>query len=452
MTQSSSTRDGFAGKFGVLAATLGSAVGLGNIWKFPYITGENGGASFLLVYILATLLVGLPACVAEIMLGREGRANTVGTMVKLAPKGQAWWGLVGVLGLLSAVLVIGFYSDVMGWVFAYVPKAVLGSLPGTDAEAARRVFAETTGGAWNSLFWQWGVLALVGGILAKGVSKGIERITKILLPLLLVLLCVLAARSLMLPGAGRALEFLFTPDFSKITPSVLLIALGLAFFKLSVGMGIMMTYGSYFRADQNIPLTVSRVVVCDLLISILAGLAIFPAVFSFGFVPEEGAKLLFVTVPAVFAQVPGGRLLVPAFFCLACIAGLGALLSLVEVPTAFVAERLKLSRPKAAALVTLFLALVGALPALSSGPLAHVKVGGRTFFELYDHLSSNVFMPATAILICVFAAWVFGTARMQKSLSNEGALSNGRQARLLGFIVRWVAPLCIGVIMLEGLR
>ncbi len=453
MSGSVPTRDGFAGKFGVLAATLGSAVGLGNIWKFPYITGENGGASFLLAYLLATLLVGLPVAVFEIMLGREGRANTIATMRRLsAPKGQSWWVLAGVGGLASAVLIIGFYADVMGWVFAYVPKALFGDLPTTDPEAARRVFTDTAGSAANSLLWQWGVLVLVGAVLARGVSKGIERLTKILLPLLFVLLCLLAGRSLFLPGAGRALEFLFAPDFTKLTSAVMLTALGLAFFKLSVGMGIMMTYGSYFRADQDIPLTVTRVVLCDLFISLLAGLAIFPAVFTYGFVPEEGPNLLFVTVPAVFAQMPGGRLLVPLFFCLACIAGLGALLSLVEVLVACLGEGLRLSRPKAAVLAVLLLGLVGVMPALSFGAAAEIKIWGRNFFELYDHLSSNVLMPATAILICLFSGWVFGRERVLDCLTNRGTLGNDRTAQLLYLILRWVAPVLIGVIMWQGLR
>src|SRR5690554_2719297 len=266
-------RDAFATGLGVLAATVGSAVGLGNIWKFPSLTGQNGGAAFIIVYLLCTLLVGLPVMISEQMLGRRARKDAVNTMRELAPRRQPWW-LIGAAGGLAAFLIMAFYSEVAGWVFAYVYKSVSGSILSTDPATNSAVFGDLTGSAWEALFWQWLVLAWVGVIIMMGVAKGIERVTKRLLPLLLLLLIIVCVRSVTLDGAGDGISFLLKPDFSKVTGAVVLAAMGLAFFKLSVGMGTMITYGSYFKDEQNIPMTATRVMLADLSVSLLTGLAI----------------------------------------------------------------------------------------------------------------------------------------------------------------------------------
>ena len=306
--QDSSTvkRGGFSSGFGVLAATLGSAVGLGNIWKFPYLTGANGGAGFLLVYLLATLVIGLPVMIAEITIGRHAKANPITALKKLSPKGQPWW-LLGAAGMFASFLILSFYSEVVAWVFAYIFKALGGSILTSDRNIAEAAFNSLIGDPVQSLLWQWAVLALIGGILLMGVTKGIEGLAKKLMPLLFLLLLLLCAVSLSLDKAREGLAFLFHPDFSKITASVILTAMGLAFFKLSLGMGTMMTYGSYFRDDQNIPATTVRVMAADLCVSMLAGIAIFPAVFTFGFAPAAGPALVFITIPAVFSQIPMAR-------------------------------------------------------------------------------------------------------------------------------------------------
>lgn len=450
MTQSSSSRDGFASRLGVLAATLGSAVGLGNIWKFPALTGENGGATFLFLYILATLLVGLPVMIAELMLGRKARANAVTTYNTLGPKGQPWF-LVGVSGVIASLLVMGFYTDVAGWVFAYIAKSIMGSASTTNPEAAKLVFASLVENPYLSLFWQWVVLGVVNIIILAGVSSGIERITKILMPVLLLLLCVICVRSLMLPKAGEGLAFLFYPDLSKVSASVVLMALGLAFFKLSLGMGTMTTYGSYFRQDQNIPLTATRVMVCDLTISILAGIAIFPAVFNFGFEPTAGPSLLFVTIPAVFTSMPGGQLFTIIFFCLSAIAATGAMLSLFEVPVAWLTESCGLSRAKATITTALTLAVLGAPATLSTSVLQDVTVFGLNFFDLYDFISSNILLPVGGIFICLFAGWVWGAKRTRELLSNNGTLQNNRIVSAFIIIVKWVSPLLVFLVLLKGL-
>ena len=451
MSHPASRRDGFTSSFGVLAATLGSAVGLGNIWKFPYLTGANGGASFLVVYLLATLIVGLPVMMAEIMLGRAARANAVSTFEKLAPgKRRPWW-LVGLAGALAAFLVLAFYSEVAGWVFAYVFKSLTNQVLTSDPNVAGQVFESMITDPWQALLWQWAVLAFIGAIILMGVSKGIEAVTKRLMPVLFILLLVICVRSLTLPGASAGLEFLFWPDFSKLSAGVVLTALGLAFFKLSLGIGTMVTYGSYFRADQNIPATATRVMIADLIVSMLAGIAIFPAVFAFGFTPSAGPSLLFITIPAVFAEMPGGTLFVVLFFILTAIAATGAMLSILEVPIAVLTERFGWSRPLAVIVCVLLLAAIGSTAALSQSLLAGVRPFGMNFFDLYDYLSQNVLMPGTGIFIALFAGWVWGKSPMARELSNNGQLDNAWVVNAVGFLLRWVAPVLIAIVMAKGL-
>lgn len=444
-------RDGFTSSFGVLAATLGSAVGLGNIWKFPYLTGTNGGAGFLVVYVLATLLVGLPVMISEIMLGRKAKRDAVTTLATLAPKGQPWW-LIGAFGVFSAFLIMAFYSEVAAWVFAYIFKAIGGEILSRDPKVTSGAFSALIADPKQSLLWQWAVLALIGGILLLGVSKGIEAVTKKLMPLLFVLLVLIGVRSLMLPGASQGLAFLFTPDFSKITPAVMLTAVGLAFFKLSIGMGTMITYGSYFRDDQNIPATTFRVMCADLFVSLLAGIAIFPAVFAFGFQPAAGPSLLFITIPAVFASMPLGHVFMVVFFVLTAIAATGAMLSILEVPVSVLSERFGISRVKSTVINLLLLAVVGSGCALSNSLTADVKIFGMTLFDLFDFLTSNVLMPLGGIFLCLFTGWVWKYERFRDALSNGGVLSNETLLKPLFFVVRIVSPALILVVMLKGLK
>ena len=446
------TRDGFTSTFGVLVATLGSAVGLGNIWKFPSLTGTNGGAGFLLVYLLATLLVGLPVMIVETMLGRAARANAVTTFERVAPANQGGWKIIGWMGFAAALLIMSFYSEVAGWVYAYIFKAISGSLTTTDPKVAGDIFGKLVSDPSASLIWQWVVLGLTGSIIMMGVSKGIEAVTSKLMPVLFILLLVLCARSLTLPGATQGLVFLFNPDFSKITGAVLLTALGLAFFKLSIGMGTMLTYGSYFRENQNIPVTTTRVMLADLTVSLLAGIAIFPAVFAFGFAPEAGPSLVFMTIPAVFTSMPGGTLFMTLFFILTAIASVGAILSLLEVPVAILSERFGLGRKKASLATILAIALLGAPAALSSSLTAEMKLFGMNPFDLFDFLSSNVLLPLGGILICLFVGWVYGLPQLEKQLSNDGTLNNRFLLKTVFFLVRFLTPLLIAAVLLHGLK
>lgn len=445
-------RDGFTNTFGVLVATLGSAVGLGNIWKFPSLTGTNGGAGFLLVYLLATLLVGLPVMIVETMLGRAARANAVTTFERVAPHNQGWWKIIGWMGFAAALLIMSFYSEVAGWVYAYIFKAISGSLTTSDPKIAGNIFGELVANPFSSLIWQWVVLGITGSIIMMGVSKGIEAVTRKLMPLLFILLLVLCARSLTLPGAAQGLTFLFSPDFSKISGAVVLTALGLAFFKLSIGMGTMLTYGSYFRDDQNIPVTTTRVMLADLTVSLLAGIAIFPAVFAFGFAPEAGPSLVFMTIPAVFTSMPGGTLFMTLFFILTAVASVGAILSLLEVPVAILSERFGFGRKKASLLTILAIALLGAPAALSSSLTAEFKLFGMNSFNLFDFLSSNILLPLGGILICLFVGWVYGLPQLEKQLSNNGTLHNRLLLKTVFFLVRFLTPLLIAAVLLHGLK
>jgi len=442
-------RDGFATRLGVITATLGSAVGLGNIWKFPYLTGVNGGAAFVIIYLACTLLVGLPVMISELAIGRKARANAITSLQKLAPR-TPWW-LVGAAGVLAAFLILAFYTEVAAWVFAYIVKAIGGGLLSTNPEVTSQAFSNLVSSPIQSLVWQWVVLAWVSIIIIAGVSKGIEAMTKRLMPLLFILLLAVGIRSLTLPGAGEGLAFLFTPDFSEVTFGTVLVAMGLSFFKLSVGMGTMITYGSYFRDDQNIPGTATRVMLADLLVSMLAGIAIFPAVYAFGFEPGAGPSLLFITIPAVFSSMPLGNVFMVIFFVLTAVAATGAMLSLFEVPVAFLNERLRWSRVKATLATAIALALIGSTAALSSSVLADFKLLGMTMFDLFDYVTSNILLPVGGLFICLFVGWKWGFEELQHALSNEGKLENGRVVRAFFATAKVVTPVLVFIVLLSGL-
>jgi neurotransmitter:Na+ symporter, NSS family len=444
-------RDSFTTGLGVIAATLGSAVGLGNIWKFPALAGLNGGAAFFMIYILATLMAGLPVMIAELMMGRRSRSDALTTFRVLHPKNEKW-SLIGVAGVLSAFLILAFYTEVAGWVIAYIFKAASGSILSSDPAVTSAAFAQLIADPFQSILWQAVVLVFVGAIIVLGVSKGIETTTKRLMPVLFLILVMIGVRSLTLPGAAAGLDFLFRPDFSKVTGAVILTAMGLAFFKLSVGMGTMITYGSYFREDQNVPMTALRVMLADLTVSILAGIAIFPAVFTFGFKPEAGPSLLFITIPAVFSQMPFGNVFVVLFFVLGGIAATGAMLSIMEVPVAYLHHRFGWSRFKATATTVILLGAIGSTAALSNSTLSDFKVFGMTMFDLYDFITSNFLMPVGGLFICIFVGWVWGEEKVRAALSNDGALQNSAVISVFFFITKYVAPITITAILLRGLK
>ena len=448
MTETPTARDTFASTVGAFAATLGSAVGLGNIWKFPYLTGSNGGAAFVLTYLLAVALVGIPVMVVEHVIGRRMRLDAVQAYGNVVPR-QRSWAIIGWAGLLSAVLIMAFYTDVAGWVFAYVFKS-LGALVSGRA-LTPETFAALAGGTWEPLAWQLAVLALTTGIIAAGVSRGIERVTKALMPLLFALLLLCDLRALTLPGAFAGVAYLFQPDLSKLSPSVLLAALGLAFFKLSLGMGTMTTYGSYLPDRVRIVPNAARVALADTAVSLLAGLAVFPAVFAFGGTPAGGPGLLFSTIPLIFSHMPMGGLFTAVFFVLTAIATIGAMVSLIEVPVAWLVEKAHLRRPAAALVAAGAMFALGVPATLSQSPvLADVKLWGKSFFDLFEFASSNVLLPAGGLAITIVGGWLVPRGVFAGEM-NKGYAAVPWHGRVLPVFVRYVAPVLILLIFLNSL-
>ncbi|WP_442891490.1 sodium-dependent transporter [Dendrosporobacter sp. 1207_IL3150] len=445
-------RETFSSGLAVFFATLGSAVGLGNIWKFPYLTGQYGGGAFLAVYFLCILFVGLPVMLGEFYIGRKTRKNAVGALNQLKPGTS--WKYIGIMGALSSYLIMFFYSCVAGWVYFYLFKAIKGDFAGITMAAAKTQFGEVIMGPLSPIVWQFIVMAVVASILAMGVKDGIEKITKTLMPLLFVLIIICDIRALTLPGAMEGINFLFQVDFSKLTAAAVLTALGLAFFKLSLGMGTMITYGSYFTQDNNLFGTATKVALSDTLVSLLAGIAIFPTVFSFGMEPSAGPGLLFMTIPLVFSQIPFGNVLLVAFFFLTSIAATTAMLSLVEVPLAYLNEERGVSRPKAAIINAVIIASIGILATLSvdkASLLGSYTFLGRGFFDWFDYISSNILLPVGGLLIAIFIGYIVKKEDIKREMSNNGKLNIDFVFNVYYFILRYVTPALLLIVFLNSI-
>ncbi len=438
-------RDRFSSKFGVIAAAAGSAVGLGNIWRFPYVAGENGGGAFLLIYLIFIFAIGLPAMLSELLLGRKAQRNTFGTFRKLAP--ATAWPLVGLMGVVCAFLILAFYSTISGWTLEYLYQAVIGGFAHGETKAMFAAFQKAT---FRPLMWQMIFMALTGSIIYAGVKNGIEKYAKILMPLLFVLILAMCIRSLSLPGASAGLIFLFQPDFSKITVQVILEALGQAAFSLSVGMGTLITYGSYIKKTNNLGSTATQVTITDTLIAILSGIMIFPAVFALGFQPDSGAGLVFEVLPKLFLQMPGGYIFAIIFFFLLAVAALTSTISILEVVTAYFSEELKLSRKKATVLGAVSISFLGIFATLSFSDLANFNIFGFTIFGLMEYISANILLPLGALLIVIFTGWIIKKQSVKEELSNDNTLEV-RYFNIFYFIIKWLAPVAIATVFINGL-
>lgn len=444
-------REKFSSSLTVFFATLSSAVGLGNIWMFPYVVGQNGGAAFIIVYLGCVLLIGLPTLISEFVVGRGTRKNVCGAISKVTDKRR--FKSIGYIAVLSTSCMLFFYTVVAGWVYSYVFKALFGVLKGVTAEEAAQIFNSTSLGPISPIIWQLIVLVVAGSILGLGVKSGIEKLTKVLMPILMGLLILCVLRSLTLPGAYRGIEFLLKPDFSKVTVGVILSALGLAFFKLSVGTGTMVTYGSYFTEDNDLIGTAGKVAIADTGVSLLAGLAIFPAVFSFGLAPTEGPGLLFNTVPLIFAKMPGGSILSIIFFGLTAMAATMATISLLEVLIALFTEELKIPRKKSIIINISIIVLIGSLAALSANPdgvLAHIKIFGFTIFDSLDKFVSNILLPINGLLVILFLGYGVSKDFIIEQLTNKGTLKNQKVVSLLMFIIKYVTPILILIVFVKS--
>lgn len=446
-------RANFGSKLGVILASAGSAVGLGNIWRFPFETGNHGGAAFILIYLGCVLFFGIPIMVAEFSIGRHSRANTAGAYQKLAP--GTHWRWVGRMGVLAGFLILGYYSVVAGWTLEYIVQAGTNTFAGQSANDFIASFNGFIAHPWRPALWMVAFMLMTHFIIVKGVEKGIEKSAKIMMPMLFLVLIVLAVCSVSLPGARAGIEFLLKPDFSKVNGNVLLGAMGQAFFSLSLGMGCLCTYASYFRNDTNLPKTALNVGWIDTMVAILAGFIIFPAAFSVGIQPDAGPSLLFITLPNVFQQAFGNLpwlavILSIMFYVLLALAALTSTISLHEVVTAYLHEEFNLTRGRAAKLVTAGCTFLGVLCSLSLGVGKELTVFGLTLFDLFDFLTAKIMLPLGGFFIAIFTGWYLDKRIVWEEVSNNGTLPKVVY-RIWLFLLKYIAPIGIGFIFINEL-
>ena len=440
----------FGSKIGLIAATVGSAVGLGNIWRFPAETQANGGAAFLLVYIICVLLLGIPVMLGEFAIGREGGTDAVGDYKRISP-GTKWW-IVGGTGLVASYMILCFYIVVAGWTLEYLVNSISGDLFAGISEGTASFdgkMQEYVSGDWKPILYTVLMIAINMIVLLCGVRKGIEKISNVLMPLLFVILVIFCAVALSLPGASEGVEFFLRPDFSKLDGGVVIDALGQAFFSLSLGMGILITYAAYFPRNTKLGRTATIVSLLDMVVAVMMGLIIFPAVTSFGMEGEslEGATLVFVTLPEVFTRMPGTQFWAVLFFMLLLLAALTSTISIAEVSVRFFQDRMRMSRRAAVFTVLLPLLLFGSLSSLSMGSLSGFKIFGLSFFNLLDTVATNILLPLGSMAMCIYAGWFAPKGMIADQLSNGSAVRSAA-TRIVLFIIKWIAPVAIAVILL----
>ena len=445
----SKPRAQFATCIGVIAASVGSAIGLGNIWRFPYEAEQHGGGAFLLIYILFVFAIGVPIICSEFLIGRSSHSNVLGAFQKLERKGSKWH-LISYVGILSSLMILSFYSVVAGWTLEYTIQSVAGGLKDSSPDYLANYFQEFTTQSNRSLMWTIVFLLLNYLIIRKGLKNGIERMSNIMTPLLFVILLVFCVNSLMMPGAADGLKFLFVPDFSKITPKVMLGALGQAFFSLSLGVSTLITYASYFKKDVPLVRSASIIAGLDTLFAIVAGLIIFPALFTYGIEPTEGPKLVFEVLPYIFSQTPGGQIWAAAFFFLLFLASITSTISMSEISISFFCEEWKMTREKASMLNTVIAIVFGSLCALSFGAAADWKIFGMTVFDLFNFTTANLLMPVCGIVFAIFAGWFMDKKLVRSQLTNDETLKV-RTYKSIVFSLRYIAPLAILSIFLYQL-
>ena len=449
---SKTERANFGSKLGIILATAGSAVGLGNVWRFPYMTGQNGGAVFIVIYVICVLVLGIPCMISEFIVGRHGQANTARAFRKLADGTP--WTVIGYMGVLTGFLITGYYAVVSGWCLQYIWASLVGHLQG-DPEYFKAYFADLSSDPVKPVLWTFVMLGITYLIVEHGIRDGIEKVSKMLMPTLFVLLLIIVIASCLLPDAGKGIEFLLKPDFTKINGDVFLGALGQSFYSLSIAMGCLCTYASYFSKQTDLMKSAIQIGVIDSVVAVLAGLMIFPAAFSVGVNPDSGPSLIFITLPNVFAQAFASMPLVGyvislMFFLLLTLAALTSLISLHEVSTAFFHEELVITRKKAALLVTISTSIIGAFCSLSLGAVDGLVIFGKSLFDWFDFITGQIFLPTVGFLTCMFIGWYVPHKVVRDEFTNWGTLS-GRFFHLFIFLVKYVCPLAILIIFLHQL-
>ncbi len=442
-------RDSFGSRFGALVAMAGSAVGLGNLWRFPYLVGENGGAAFIIIYIILSFMICLPIFISEFMIGRRSQKNAYAAFNDLSNGSP--WRFVGLFSVLIPLVVLSYYSVIGGWSVDYIMKSLTFSFSGEGGQTAT-MFADLVTNPWLPLVCHTVFLLATIVIVAFGIKGGIEKFSKVMMPVLFVIVIAIAVYSVTLPGAGVGLEYLFKPDFSKITPQACASALGQAFFSLSIGMGCIITYGSYVAKGENIMSQSIYTAVFDLLFALFAGIAIMPAVFAFGLNPQSGPGLVFETLPLVFSQMPAGGVIAILFFIALFVAAITSSISMAEVGVAYLVEEKGLSRKLACLLLFVLCWVVGAVCSLSFGPLSDLKIFNRSIFDFFDNLSSNVLMTLGSLLTVLFVGWRLKKTDIYDEFTNGGTLSaNARIFGVLWFLIRYICPIAILAIFLSGI-
>lgn len=448
----------FGSKIGLVAATVGSAVGLGNIWRFPAETQANGGAVFLLIYIACVFLLGIPVMTAEFSLGRGGNSDATGAFRNVTPDKKGWW-MVGALAILASYLILSFYMVVSGWTLEYLVQSITGNLYAPEGgatlgtiEGEEQLFSAKmnsyVAGPYRPLIMTFVMIAANLFVLLKGVQKGIEKMSNIMMPILFVLLLIFCGVSLTLPKASEGVAFFLNPDFSALTPKTVVNALGQAFFSLSLAMGILVTYSSYYPADTKLTRTAVTVSLLDLGTAILMGLIIFPAVMTFGLADHNlaGSALVFITLPEIFSQMGGTLFWSSLFFLLLSVAAFTSTISLAEVSVAFMECHFKMSRKRAVCTVVAPLFILSSICSLSVGAWSDFKIFGLTIFDFLDTVATNIMLPVGGILLCIYMGWVAPRKFFRNELTNHGTLTS-HTFGVIAFIVKWIAPGLIALVL-----
>lgn len=444
-------RENFSSRFGVLMAMAGSAIGLGNLWRFPYMVGEYGGAAFIIVYILFVFLLSLPILFCEFIVGRRSQTNALGAFKKLAP-GTPWkW--VGALSVISPLIVVSYYSVIGGWSMEYFFKScTLGFTDGVTDSELHNLFSSFISSIWPPIVGHTAFLLTTAFIVLGGVKKGIEKFGKVMMPLLFVVMIVIAVHSMTLEGASAGIAYLFKPDFSKINAEVCAAALGQSFFSLSLGCGTMLTYASYVSRKENLMRSSVSIAVSDLVFALIAGCAIMPAVFANGLSPQAGPGLVFETLPFIFSKMPLGGFVAILFFMSLLIAALTSSISLFEVGVAYLVEEKHISRKLSCALIFLVTWSVGLLCSLSFGPLSDFRILGNIIFDFFDKLTANYLMTIGGLLVVLFVGWKMKKTDVRDEFTNGGSIrTNSRMFGPVYAIIRYVAPIAVLTIFISNL-
>jgi len=435
-------------KLGFILAAAGSAIGLGAIWKFPYVAGTGGGGAFLLVFLLFILLLGFPLLVGEFILGRKSQSDAISTYKKFAP--QSGWHITGIIGVVTSFLVLSFYSVIGGWIILYLFKALTGGLAGLSPDQFGPLFDEIISEPISTLTGQLIFMLLTIIVVAKGVQKGIEKTSKFMMPILLILFVIIVIRSLSLDGAIEGVRFLLVPDFSKLTSESILFALGQAFFTLTLGVSVMVTYASYLPKTQNLPSSAISIISMNIAVVLLAGLAIFPGVFSFGIQPDAGPTLIFSVLPAVFNQMPFGMLFFIAFLILFLFAALTSAFSMIEIIVSTMTKNNPSKRKKFTWLIGMAIFIVGIPSSLSYGIMADVKFFDKTVFDLVDFAASNVLMPLGALLISIFIPLKISKTELFEELK-QGSKVGRTFFNIWFYLLKYLTPVAIIIVFLDAL-